>query len=268
MKSGQARPRGIRPVNATTTTDIGQPRSLSARQKHGPSRSLPSFFDFDGMISSSSSHDFGIPCFVKSLPVCASPSHLFDNTTPAINALGCTKIQDFKLPTAPDVIDAPLGKELVPPLDPQADQELSADVRAADEAAKSAGMWSPFELLTAVHTAAYPTTRCRKIGAGQSCDIVAYLPQHDDTAHKWAVLLLGPQNTQRGHSTSAAAFYLLQSEELAPPRFAATSAAFELQNGASGGRGRERTEGWEYRNIHQAEQVSGPGVQVALGRSR
>jgi hypothetical protein len=161
-----------------------------------------------------------------------------------------------------------LGKELVTPLDPQAVHELSADVRAAHETDNIAGMWSSEKLLTVGHPAASPTTRCRKIVPEQIGNTFADLPDVDTTAQTWAVQSSRPLNTTMFEATSAAAFHLLKSEELAPASFQATPATSELQNGASGGRGRCLTGGWRVRNALQAEQVSGPGAEKAPGRSQ
>jgi hypothetical protein len=268
-----ARPTGVRvrQFNATTTTGIRQPRSLSARQELTSCSSSPFSMDFDYTSLFSPSYDFGPRCFVKPLPGCASPSSpLFDAITQAINALNCTKIQDFKLTTAPDVIDAGRGEEQGPPLDPQADQELSADVRRANKAAiASAGMWSPDELLTAVQTAAYPTTHCRKINSGQ-VRIVTDLPGNDSTALRWAAhephtpALMGVLPAAAAALQRVTAAEPQPAASVAPPAWAAKSSCK-----SGGGRGRgsagDRVGG---RNPPAVEQVPGPGADAAPGRAQ
>jgi hypothetical protein len=200
------------PGNATMTACIGQPRSLSARQKQEPRRSLQCFNAFDCNPLFASSYDFSTHSLVKLLPGSASSSHLFDthpdHIMQAINALKCTtKLHDFRLSKTQDAIDTTLGNELlVSTLDLQADQVLSADVRTANKAAEIAGMWSPNQLLTAGYPAAYPATRCRNIDSGQTCNIVAAMPEYDDTAQSWALQPSSTLNTMMFESTSAITF--------------------------------------------------------------
>jgi hypothetical protein len=169
---------------------------------------FPFLDDFDYVSQFACSPDFGTHSFAKLLPVRASSSHLLDIRPQAINALFCTNIPDFKFTKTQNVIDSSLGNELVPPLDLQADQELRADVRAANKAANNAGMWSTFELQTAdYYTAAFPTACCWKIDSGQICNIVvADLPECDDTAPSRAVQADGTQNILMGDSPAATSF--------------------------------------------------------------
>ena len=273
-----ARSTGVRArrFNATTTTAIRQPRSQSARQELAGCTGLPFSADFNYISMFLRSYDFGMRGFVKLLPVCASPSPLFDDIMQANNALKCTKMQDFKLENALDVIDAGRGKEQGPPLDPRADQELmSADVRPANKAAiiASAGMWSPDELPTAVlTTAAYPTTRCRKVNYGQ-VRIVTDLPENDSTAQRWAAHGYESHTpAMMGDLPAAAACRLVGAAE-PKPQPAALSAlpawVTEGGSGPGGGRGRDsagdRIGGM---NPLAVEQVSGPGADAALGRAQ
>jgi hypothetical protein len=257
------------PVNVTTTTDIGQPRSLSARQMQELKGSFSFLDDFDYMSQFACSHDFGTHSFAKLLPVRASSSHLLDIRMQAINALICTNIPDFKLNKTQNVNDSSLGNELVPPLDLQADQELRADVRAANKAANNAGMWSTFELQTAdYYTAAFPTACCWKIDSGQVGNIdVANLPKYDETAPSRAVQFDGTQSTLMGDSPAATSFQ--QATETAHPACVAAppvgNERFQHQRGPRQG---PHEQGRGGRNTPDAEQVSGPGAEKAPGRSQ
>jgi hypothetical protein len=171
------------PVNVTTTTDIGQPRSLSTRQTQEPKGSFSFLYDFDNMSQFGSSCDIGTHSSAKLLPVYASSSHLSNTSPQAINPLNCTNIQDFKLYKTQNVIDSSLGndKDITKLLTLQDNGELSADVRQALNA-DAEGEIDPSDFFAAVDTAACLATRSQKLVESRLGEIAATLQFDQETA--------------------------------------------------------------------------------------
>jgi hypothetical protein len=215
-----------------------------------------------------SSRDFGTHSSTKLLPVDTISSHLLDTSLQAINPLNCTTTQDFRLSKTQNVIDSSLGndKNVTTLFTLQDNDELSADVRQALDAAAE-GEKDPGDFFAAVNTAAYLAAWSQKLVYTRVAEIAATLQYDQETAQKWAAQCYGAQNTLMGDSPAAAAFQLAKASEPKPavPVVAIPSAWPKTFKG-SGGQGRGRAVGRGGRNTPRAEQVSGPGADIAPGR--
>jgi hypothetical protein len=265
-----ARPTSVRavPVNVTTTTDIGQPRSLSTRQTQELKGSFSFLHDFYNMSQFESSRDFGTHSSAKLLPVDTTTSHLLNTSPQAINPLNCANTQDFKLSkTQQNVIDSSLGndKKITTLFTLQDIDELSADVRQALHAAAE-GEKDPCDFFAAAETAACLATRSQKLVESRLGEIAAQVQFDQVTAQKWAAQCYGTQNTLVGDSPAAAAFQLAKASEPKTAVPVAVSSAWPKPFKGSGGQGRGRAVGRGVRNTPRAEQVSGPGADKAPGR--